>query len=212
MLLETALVAFTTFFATVGPIDVAMLFAAMTAGNSAAERRSIAWRGSLIGFLILLAFCLAGRGGLELLGISLPALRTSGGILLLLMAIDMVFARPSGGTSTTGAETAEGLAKADITVFPLATPLIAGPGAMGAAVLLAANADGDPRRMGLVLAALAAVILLTWILMQLAGPVQKRLGVTGQQVVTRVVGVLLAALAVQFIFDGLRNSGLFGGL
>lgn len=210
-MLEIALVAFTTFFATIGPVDVAMLFAAMTASNSPAERRSIALRGSLIGFGILLIFCLFGRAGLELLGISLPALRTSGGILLLLMAIDMVFARPSGGTTTTGAETAEGVEKADISVFPLATPLIAGPGAMGAAVLLAANAEGDPKALALVIASLAAVIASTWILMRMASPLQKRLGVTGLQVVTRVVGVLLAALAVQFIFDGLRESGLFFG-
>lgn len=205
---ETAFVALTTFFATVGPPDVAALFAALTHDNTAAERRAMALKGSLIGAAILLFFALFGEFVLGNFGISLPALRTAGGILLLLIAIDMVFARPSGGTTTTREENREAESKTDLSVFPLATPLIAGPGAIGAAILLVADADGDPAKISIVIGALLAIVLLTFLLMLVATQVQRLLGVTGLQVLSRVIGVLLAALAVQFIFDGVANSGL----
>ena len=207
-MLEVALLSLTTFFATVGPPDVAVVFAALTHANSAKERRAMALKGSLIGGGILLFFGLFGEVVLNSFGISLAALRTAGGILLLLIAIDMVFARPSGGTTTTREEKAEAEQKQDITVFPLATPLIAGPGSIGAAILLVAEAQGDNLRIAVVLAGMLAIVLLTFVLMLLATQVQKILGVTGVQVVSRVMGVLLAALAVQFIFDGIRGSGL----
>jgi hypothetical protein len=120
-MLKTAAVAFTTFFATIGPIEAAAMFAAMTAGSSVAHRRSMAIRGCLIASGIMLAFALFGELLLAALGISLAALRTAGGILLLLIGIDMVFARASGGRSTTDDETEEGAQKEDISVFPLAT-------------------------------------------------------------------------------------------
>jgi multiple antibiotic resistance protein len=207
-MLETALVAFTTFFATIGPPDVAALFAALTTENSAKERRAIALRGTLIAAGVLLFFALFGDFVLTYFGITLAALRTAGGILLLLIAIDMVFARPSGGTTTTREETAEAVAKQDISVFPLATPLIAGPGAIGAAILLVADAQGEKLLIAVVIAALVAVLALTFALMLMASQVQKLLGVTGLHVISRVIGVLLAALAVQFIFDGIQASGL----
>ena len=120
----------------------------------------------------------------------------------------MVFARPSGGTTTTREETAEAVAKQDISVFPLATPLIAGPGAIGAAILLVADAQGEHLLIAVVIAALVAVLALTFALMLMASQVQKLLGITGLHVISRVIGVLLAALAVQFIFDGIQASGL----
>ena len=159
---------------------------------------------------ILLAFALFGELLLSALGISLAALRTAGGILLLLIGIDMVFARSSGGTSTTDEETEEATRKQDISVFPLATPLIAGPGAMGAAILLMANAEGDWKAQTVVVACLLAVLLLTLIALLAASYIQKVLGVTGLHVISRVFGVLLSALAVQFIFDGIGRSGLLG--
>jgi multiple antibiotic resistance protein len=209
MMLETGLIAFTTLFATVGPQDIAALFAALTAGSTAAKRRAIALKATLIAAGILFFFAFFGDALLGLLGISLPALRTAGGILLLLIAIDLVFARQSGGTSTTSEENEEAVAKPDISVFPLATPLIAGPGSIGAVVLLIANTEGDRAQYTAVLAAIAAILLLTFLLMLIAVQLQKLLGVTGAHVVSRIVGVLLAALAVQFIFDGLAASGLF---
>lgn len=205
---ETFIIAFATFFATIGPVDVSFMFAALTAGIPVSERRSMALRGIAIATVILCAFAFLGEGLLSTMGISLAALRTAGGILLLLIGIEMVFARTSGATSATDDETEEAESKRDISVFPLATPLIAGPGAMGAATLLMANAEGDPMHKAAVIAGLLAVLLLTSALLLMATQVQRLLGVTGMHVVSRVFGVLLSALAVQFIFDGIAQSGL----
>ena len=208
---EIAIVAFTTFFATIGPIDVAVMFAAMTPKASPAFRRSMAIRGTLVASLILLVFALLGDFLLRSLGISLAALQVAGGVLLLLIGIDMVFARSSGGTTTTLEETSEAVGKHDISIFPLATPLIAGPGTMGATILLMANLKGQFLAEVVVFAVLIVVLLLTLALLLVATKVQKVFGVTGMHVVSRVFGVLLTALAVQFMFDGLRQSGLFPG-
>ncbi len=209
-MIEIVVVAFTTFFATIGPPDVAVVFAALTAKSTPAKRRRYAIKATLISAALLIVFAFLGEPLLTYLGISLAALRASGGILLLLIAIDLVFARESGGTSTTPEEEAEASRRDDISVFPLATPLIAGPGAIGAVILLVANAQGDITRISLVIGALFAVLLITYILMLAAAQVQKYLGVTGVQVLARVFGILLAALAVQFLFDGIKQSGIFG--
>jgi len=206
--LETAALSMATFFATIGPLDVAAIFAGLTANSTREHRRSMAIRGTLIATFILVLFALVGELVLGSLGISLPALRTAGGILLLLIAIEMVFARTTGGTSTTDEEEQEALSKQDISVFPIATPLIAGPGAMGAAILLMANAEGDLVHQLIVLGSLLAILLFTFFGMVLAGRIQSLLGVIGMHVITRVMGVLLSALAVQFIFDGIAQSGL----
>ena len=205
---ETGLLAFTTFFAVVSPVDVAVLFAAMTAHATAERKLVMAARGVAIAAGVLVAFALFGNKLLELLGITLAALRTAGGVLLLLMAIDMVFARDSGGITTTDDEDREAGHRHDISVFPLATPLIAGPGAMGAAILLYAQTAGDPARAAAVFAALGCVLTITFVLLLLASRLSAYLGVTGQNAITRVFGILLAALAVQFIFDGVRESGI----
>jgi len=207
---EIAIVAFTTFFATIGPLDVAAMFAAMTTNATPSDRRSMALRGTAISFAILLVFAFTGEFLLVNLGISLAALKVSGGILLLLIGIEMVFARSSGSTSTTREETSEAVDKEDVAVFPLATPLIAGPGAIGAVILLMAEAAGDWMFQMVIIGALFAILLLTLLLLLLANQVQRLLGITGMQVVSRVFGVLLAALAVQFMFDGIAQSGLLG--
>ncbi len=207
-MLETAIVAFTTFFATIGPVDVAVIYAALTRDSGAQVKTSMALRGCLVAGIILVCFALAGDRLLTSLGISLAAFKFAGGILLLLIAIDMVFARSSGGTSTTDEETQEALGKEDVSVFPLATPLIAGPGTMGAVILLMANAEDDLLTQGIVMAALLAVLLITLVLLLLANKVQLWLGVTGIHVISRIFGILLAALAVQFMFDGISSSGL----
>ena len=206
---ETALVAFATFFATIGPVDVAALFAALTPRATPRHRRTMALKAVAIATLILLLFAIFGNTVLVSLGITLPAMRTAGGILLMLVSIDMVFARHSGVSSATDDETLEARSKQDISVFPLATPLIAGPGSMGAVVLLTVNSGGDLTHWGIVVGALMTVLLMTLVLLLLATQVQKVLGITGLNVISRVAGVLLAALAVQFIFDGLAASSLF---
>ncbi|MEX2469570.1 MAG: MarC family protein [Pseudohongiellaceae bacterium] len=210
-MLETATVALATFFATVGPLDVAAVFAALTTNFSRERRRQMAVRGTVIASCIMLLFAVTGQWVLDLLGISLPALRTAGGILLLLIGIDMVFARTSGSTTTTQEETQEARAKQDISVFPLATPLIAGPGAMGAVVLLMANAEGDLVLQAVVIASLLVILLFTLAMMFLSAQIDRLLGVTGMHVVTRIMGILLTSLAVQFIFDGVAQSGLLDG-
>lgn len=205
---ETAVLALTTFFATIGSLDVAAMFAVLTANYTAQQRMSAAIRGSIIATIILVTFALIGDILLTSLGISLAALRIAGGILLLLIGIEMVFARSSGGTSTTSEEEQEAFAKSDISVFPLATPLIAGPGAMGAVILLVADQQGNFMGQAIIIASLLSILILTFICMVLATQLQKLLGITGMHVIARVMGVLLSALAVQFILDGIQQSGL----
>jgi multiple antibiotic resistance protein len=170
----------------------------------------MAIRGTIIAAGILLGFALIGEHLLTGLGISLAALRISGGILLLLIGIDKVFARSTSGTSTTAEEEREAETKQDISVFPLATPLLAGPGSMGATILLMADAEGNLTSQVIVVASLLTILLLTLGALLSASKLQKQLGVTGMHVVGRVMGVLLSALAVQFILDGIGQSGLVG--
>ncbi len=209
-MMETAIVAFTTFFATIAPLDVAAMFAALTPNATPEAKRSMALRGTMISAVILLSFALVGEIVLSTLGISLAALKVAGGILLLLIGIEMVFARSSGGTSTTDEEDQEAIASKDIAVFPLATPLIAGPGAMGATILLMADARGDLIAEAVIIGAMLTVLLLTLALLLLTNKVLRLFGITAMYVISRVFGVLLSALAVQFMFDGLAQSGLLG--
>ena len=187
---------------------MAAVFAALTATATPQERYSIALRGALTATVILVFFALLGKFLLAGLGISLPALRTSGGILLLLIGIDMVFARSSGATSTTAEETNEARRRHDIAIFPLATPLIAGPGAMGSTILLMAGAEGHLLEQLIVLGALLVIMGVALLAMLTASQIHRFLGVTGTQVIGRVFGILLCALAVQFVFDGITQSGM----
>ena len=207
--MNTFLVAFATLFATVGVADIAFIFAALTKDNTPAQRRIFATRGVLIALAILLFFAVLGNAILDVFGITIPALRTAGGVLLLLIAIDMVFARHSGGTGTTDEEELEARQSQDISVFPLAMPLMAGPGAISAVILLTTGATTD-LEFWLVLAAIVVILALCWLTLLIAIPIQRLLGLTGLSVVSRVVGILLAALAVQFVFDGIKASGLLG--
>lgn len=207
---STFLVALATLFATVGVADIAFIFAALTKDNTPRERFIFATRGTLVATAILLFFGFLGDGILDLFGITLPALRTAGGILLLLIAIDMVFARHSGATSTTSEEDVESRHRNDISVFPLAMPLLSGPGAISAVILLTTGAEND-LDYWLVFVALLVIMFSAWLTLLLAIPIQRLLGITGLAVVSRVIGILLAALAVQFLFDGVKSSGLLGG-
>lgn len=204
-MMDIFILALATFFATIGPFDCAAIFAVLTFGQTDTAKRKTAIHGTLIAAGILLLFAITGEAIIERFGISLSALRTAGGILLLLIAIDMVFAR---GVSATKDETREAANKTDISVFPIATPLIAGPGTMGAAILLMADQQGDIAGQSMVLAALVAILTLTFVSLMAAARIQKALGVTGTQVIARIMGVLLAALAVQFMLDGIAESGI----
>jgi len=205
---ETLVIAFTTFFATIGPIDIAVMYPVLSRGMTSRQRWRTAVRAVFLASCLLYAFALFGQILLDRLGISIPALQTAGGILLFLVGLDMVFARHSGVASTTEDEDREARERKDIAVFPLATPLIAGPGAIGAAILLMTNAGDDLSQQLAVVASLGFVLLLTLTLMFVSGQVQRLLGVTGMNVVSRIFGLLLTALAVQFVFDGIKGSGL----
>ncbi len=207
---EAGIIAFASLFALIDPVGNAVMFASLTANDDAKHRRVMAFKGVFIATILLLAFMFLGQGILTRVGISLAALRTSGGILLLILAIDMVFAIHSGGTSTTDEEEKEARKSEDISVFPLATPLIAGAGAISAVILLHTNAQGNVMVELATVTALLLVVLITLILLLLSTQVQRLLGATGLNVINRILGVILSALAVQFIFDGLLQSGLFG--
>ncbi len=142
---------------------------------------------------------------LEALGIGIPAFRIAGGILLVLLSIDMLMARDSGLRNTTEDEAAEGAKRADISVFPLAITLIAGPGAMTTIVLLMGKVEGDRIMQAAVLATMAVVLILTLVCLLAAGTLIKLLGVTGVNVVTRVFGIITMALGVQFVIDGVTK-------
>lgn len=210
MRIETLLLALSTFFATIGPGDLILVYAALTEKSTPAERRQFALRGTLIATGIILFFAVFGEAMLRLFGITLPALRIAGGVLLLLISIDMVFARHSGGTGTTPDEENEARKRHDISVFPLATPLIAGPGAISAIILLSTGEGLFTPGWVLVVIGALAILLLAYLAMLVAIPIQRLLGITGLAVVSRVVGVLLAALSIQFLLDGIRASGLLG--
>ena len=202
--------AFTVLFVTIGPLDVAPLFIALTPGAAEAKRREFAVKGTMIAGLVLLAFAFGGSELMTLLGISFPAFRIAGGILLLLLAIDLVFAHRTGLSSITQTEEREAGREADISVFPLAIPLLAGPGAITAVVLLMGNQDDNAMGQVVVVAVLLLVLAITVALLFAAGALVRYLRVTGINVLTRVSGILLAALAAQFLLDGLRQSHLFG--
>lgn len=185
------------------------MFSALTSNATLRWRRSIALRACGVSALILFCFAIFGKFLLLSLGISLSSLKIAGGILLLLIAIDMVFVTNSGGTSTTREEDEEAAHQQDTSVFPLAMPLIAGPGSLGAILLLITEASGKPFNQLLIFAAMLSVLAITLTLMLLANKVEKLLGITSVQVIGRIFGILLAALAVQFIIDGLLQGPLF---
>lgn len=209
-MLDLALTSAVAFLVTLDPLGTGPIFAALTRGATAAHRRRMALKGVVIAAAILFVFAFGGEALLAALGIGFPAFRIAGGILLLLLSVDMVFARPSGLRSTTAGEEAEATLREDISVFPLAIPLIAGPGALTTVLLLMGQTDGDPARQAVVLGTLAAVLAVVLAALLSAGWIGKVLGVTGVNVVDRVLGILLSALACQFVIDGVRESGVLG--
>jgi multiple antibiotic resistance protein len=207
---EPLLHAFLTLFVVIDPFGQIATFVALTRGHAPAEQRSQATRAVVIAAIVLFAFAFLGDAMLRALGISLPALRIAGGVLLFLLAIDMIFALESGIRTTTSQELAEAESRRDISVFPLAIPLIAGPGAFASIALIVGRQEGDPVRIAAMMAVLALVLLMTLACLLMAGTLLRWIGRTGANVISRVLGILLSALAVQFIIDGLLATELFG--
>lgn len=195
---------FVTLLVTIGPIETAVVFASLTAGIHRGARISLARRSVTIALFVLLLFALAGGIVLSLLHISLPAFRVAGGVLLFLQALTLTFSSP-GLSSINEGERREAEEPGDIAVFPLAFPLIAGPGSLSAAVLVMGRAQGWIEA-GAIVGMVLICALLTWIAMLAADRLVLLLGRTGADVVGRISGVLLAGLAIQFIFDGLAAS------
>jgi len=198
---------FVLFFVVVEPISLVPLFAALTEGANEAFRRRMALKAVLIAGAVVLLFAVGGAAFLRVMGISIDAFRIAGGVMLFLIALEMVFARES-GTRTTSEELDENLKRTDIAVFPLAFPFIAGPGSL-AIVLLTFGASREDLVLSAGLLGVVAVVLaITYVLMRLTPVVMRAMGLTGANVVNRLSGVVLAALAVQFIIDGV--SAAFG--
>jgi len=197
---------FVLLFVVVDPLCLAPAFVALTQGAGPLHVRRMALRGTGLGTAILVVFALLGQGLLGVLRISFAAMRVSGGALLFLLAIDMVFARQSGLRSTTPGEQEEASHKDDISVFPLAIPLFAGPGAITTVMLLASESAGQRLHLAAILGLLLILGLITLGALLLAARIMRLLGETGLNVISRVSGIVLAALAAQYIIDGVRAS------
>lgn len=203
-MLEFALQAFVLLLVVIDPFGMTPIFSALTAQQSAWQRRQTAIKGVTIAAGAMAFFTFGGVWLLDYLGIGMPAFRIAGGILLFLIAIDMLFVRHSGLSSATEQEQDEAAKRGDISVFPLAIPLIAGPGALTTVMLL--THDRGMMTSLLVLGISLLVLAITLFMFFIADRVQRFLGETGINVITRLLGILLAALAMQFVIDGMQAS------
>ena len=195
--------AFATLFVVIDPPGLVPLFIALTRGMSVSRRRSLATRACVIAIGILAAFAFAGEALLGFIGITMPAFRIAGGILLFLTALDMLFERRTQRREGQQAEPDH-----DPSVFPLATPLIAGSGAIATMILLVGQAGGGMAGTLVVIGVMLVVMITTFAFLLAAPPLERMLGRTGTIVITRLLGMLLAALSVQFVIDGIRGTGL----
>jgi multiple antibiotic resistance protein len=195
--------ALATLFVTIDPIGLAPIFMAVTSGMALADRRQVALRAAVTAAIVLVAFAIAGEPLIGFLGISLPAFRIAGGLLLFVIAFEMVFERRE-DRKTAAAETLGDSRRHDLAIFPLAIPLTSGPGAISATILLASQAETTVAHIGLmvIIVAMVGACLASFLL---AGSIERILGNTGRVVVSRLLGVLLAALSVQFVADGVMT-------
>jgi multiple antibiotic resistance protein len=196
---------FVVFLVVVEPISLLPLFVGLTEGIEEVQRRQMALRAVIISAVILTVFAIVGGPFLKIMSINIESFRIFGGLLLFLIALEMVFAR-SPGTRTSSKEQQESEEKEDISVFPLAFPFIAGPGALATILLAFGSAAGNPELFTGLLVIVFVVLLITLAVLYLATPAMRVLGVTGTNVISRMFGVLLGALAVQYVIDGLRGS------
>ena len=203
---EFGLKALLTLFVVIDPTGLVPVFVSLAGARTSQAQETIARRAVLIAGAVLLSFSIVGSPLLSYLGISVAALQIAGGILLFRIAVDMVFAQFRRDTPE---EEAEARVKEDISVFPLAIPMIAGPGALASVLILGTEAHGDPSLFGLVLAATVIVLFVAYLFLRGSIRLARLFGQTGINVVTRVLGLILAALAVQYVADGLAALDLF---
>lgn len=197
--------AFVTLFVVIDPPGCAPIYASLTSGANAAQRRSMAIRAVLIAGAILIFFALLGEALLAFLHIDLDSFRIAGGIMLFIIAVDMVFEKRTERREQRAEKVKATPEVEDVSVFPMAMPMIAGPGSIASVMLLVSQNEGL-ERAGVIFAALLAVLLLTMAALLTAGPLMRVMGQKAEAVITRLLGVLLAALAAQFVIDGLKAS------
>ncbi len=207
--LRFGLSALATLLAMVDPVGTVPFFLSL-APATPDGRRTVARRACLAAAGIMFFFAIVGQPLLRLLRISIPAFQIAGGVLLFLIAVDMLFARRSGARETAEEEADILARRQDVSIFPLAIPLISGPGTITAVVILVGQASADLLRLGLVAVAIVLTMLVQWLVLLGAEPLLRGLGVTGVHVSSRVMGTLLSALAVQMILDGARAAGVIG--
>jgi len=208
-MLDTLINSFVVLFIVIDPIGIAPLFMVLTKGSTPNHQRGMAMRGTAVAAGILFLFYFIGDHLLHVLGISLPAFRIAGGALLFLLSIDMVVVRQSGLRSTTLREQEEATHRQDVSVFPLAFPLIAGPGAITTVLLMAANNHDLVTTIG-IFAILSLVLGLALTSLLFAPRLARLFGETGTNVVSRLMGIILCALATQYVVDGIRQSFVLG--
>ncbi len=200
--------AFATAFTIIDPVGMIPLTISVTSTASNQERGAIVNRAVLVAACVIFGMAVVGRAILDSLGITLPAFTIAGGILLFLISIDMLFARKTGAKQT-DEEEREGAESGNPAVFPLAIPMIAGPGTIATVLVLVSIAHGNRYEEALVFAAYASAMLVTWLCMRASAQLLRVIGNTGIHVVTRLFGILLSALAIQFVINGLAETPLF---
>ena len=205
-MLEYLIKTFIVFFVVVEPISLVPMFGALTRGADPRFRQRMAVKGVVLSVIISYSFLAIGNWLLDTLGVSLDSFKIGGGLLMFLLAVDMVFARQSGLRSTTIREQDEARYRQDISVFPLAFPLITGPGALATLLLLLGETKGHPEMLVALIVIVALVLAITLALLLAVQPVERVLGVTGANVVSRLAGVVLVALSVQYVVDGIKAS------
>jgi len=203
--IELYLSALVTFFVVIDPPGCAPIYAGLTHGATPAHRRSMAIRAVVVAAIILFVFAAVGEAMLHALGVSLSAFRIAGGIMLFLIALEMVFEKRTERREDRAAKVAQSPEVEDVSIFPMAMPMIAGPGSIASVMLMMSRNHGF-EKVAVVLAALATILALTLAALLAAGPLMRLLGARIEAVITRILGVLLGALAVQFVIDGIRIS------
>jgi len=201
--------AFVTMFVIIDPLGMTPLFVALTQGMTSARRRAVALRACIASMLILVVFAAFGEAVLGFVGISMPAFRIAGGLLLFLTALDMLFERRTKRREGTAGQAETEDESDDPSIFPLSIPLIAGPGSITSIILLTGQRPGL-EGLAWVIAVMLCVVTIVLVLFLTAGLLERALGRTGINVITRLLGMLLAALAVQFVLDGLKGIELVG--
>ena len=202
--------AFVTLFVVIDPPGCAPIYASLTTGASASQRRKMAIRAIFVSGFILVGFALFGEALLASLHIDLDSFRIAGGIMLFIIAVDMVFEKRTERREQRAEKIIATPEVEDVSIFPMAMPMIAGPGSIASVMLLVSQNEGL-ERAGVIFAALALVLALTLAALVAAGPLMRLLGAKSEAVITRLLGVLLAALAAQFVIDGLKASFMGGG-